>query len=558
VAAPVCRVKNATMPAQGNHLQLQHAKRCSPLTYLSGLAIVLSAGIGMLTLAWVGYVGSDDHSYARGALAWLHDFPYVGDDHWTLRHPVVLPIAASLALFGFREASLGVPSAVFFLLFLAVTYRYLYRFCDVQFALLTSLFLATTPLFAVQATFPQTTIIEMLAVSLSFWLFYDATGRERPGWPLFGVGVAAALGFLTRETTAGILIFYGMLCVLGFGVPRRAFGIIALGFALLVGLEIAYFSILRGDPLYRYRIDLFHDAVDRAAEMTAALRSSSALNAEGNLSVRPFLEPALALLFNQEFGLIFWAVLPAALWVCYANPIPRQDRQLLLLLIGLGCIWTTFISLNTSVLYVVPRYYAVSTWAAIIVIVYWLRYGLSIWRPSLAILVGAGLVTINLLCIYVENKNPLFAERALVKYVVRHGGSVYTDPMTRTRAKLLLEFAGVSDRVFSGPVPPGAVFFANRKSIERCQLSGASCRWAWKDFLPRASWIELARIEPARKWSGRALSWLGLDKLLPRAIFERLDRPNPGGVFYLTAPAGHEAGELAAGPRRSSRATDAP
>ena len=35
------------------------------------LIIVVLIGILMLAFAWVGYVGSDDHSYARGALGWL-------------------------------------------------------------------------------------------------------------------------------------------------------------------------------------------------------------------------------------------------------------------------------------------------------------------------------------------------------------------------------------------------------------------------------------------------------------------------------------------------------
>ena len=28
----------------------------------------------MVTLAWVGYVGTDDQAYAKGALGWLTDF----------------------------------------------------------------------------------------------------------------------------------------------------------------------------------------------------------------------------------------------------------------------------------------------------------------------------------------------------------------------------------------------------------------------------------------------------------------------------------------------------
>src|SRR5688572_11598824 len=96
--------------------------------HIRNVALVLAIGTAMLAVSWVGYVGSDDHSYARGAMGWLNSFPYVGQDHWTLRHTVVLPIAAALAMFGFREISLGLPSALLLLVFLGVNYYYLQKF----------------------------------------------------------------------------------------------------------------------------------------------------------------------------------------------------------------------------------------------------------------------------------------------------------------------------------------------------------------------------------------------------------------------------------------------
>src|SRR5262245_58740797 len=80
-------------------------------TTACNLFLVLIVGAVMLGLAWVGYVGSDDHSYARGALGWINEFPYVGKDHWTLRHTVVIPVALGFVIFGFREISLALPSA---------------------------------------------------------------------------------------------------------------------------------------------------------------------------------------------------------------------------------------------------------------------------------------------------------------------------------------------------------------------------------------------------------------------------------------------------------------
>jgi hypothetical protein len=109
---------------------------------------------------------------------------------------------------------------------------------------------------------------------------------------------------------------------------------------------------------------------------------------------------------------------------------------------------------------------------------------------------------------------------------------VYTDPTTLRLAALLLDFKGVSDRVRSGQLPPGGLFYFNKKNIDYCRRYG--CIYSWKDYLPKDGWNVLMRMEPSRKTSGALLAFLGLDKVIPTAIFERLDRPNPGGVLYLT------------------------
>jgi 4-amino-4-deoxy-L-arabinose transferase-like glycosyltransferase len=500
------------------------------------LSLVLLLGVVMLVVAWVGYVGTDDYSYVRGAFGWLNQFPYVGEDHWALRHTVVIPVAVSLAMFGLREGALGLPSALLFLLLLAVNYHYLERYFGARFALLSSIFTATTPLFVVQATFPQDVIVHVFAVSVSFWLFYSAVQHDRPGKLMFAAGVAAAFGWLTLETTAALLLFYALLFLIGFGVPRRYYWIMALGFTLVVGIEVGYFTLLTGDPLYRYRIDLVHDTVDRFGNAAAALKAGRTLNLEGNLTVNPFLEPFATLLLNQEFGLLFWAYVPAAAWAWWTKETTPNEQRLLRSLIGVGLVWMVFVSLNVSGLYIVPRYYAPFTWSATIIVAYWVQRFLFVRWRWLGVSVGLVLLGINALCLYVENKNPLFAERALVKYLSSHQVTVYTDPLTLRRAKLLLEFEGVPvDRIRSEVPPPGSVFYVNRKSIDQCKLEGHKCKWSWKAYLPQNGWIELERVEPREKVTGPILRAASLDKLIPKEIFERLDRPNPGGIFYSTS-----------------------
>lgn len=498
--------------------------------------MILGLAATLVALSWVGYVGSDDQSYARGALGWLNGFPYVGENHWQLRHPLVIPVAVSLAVFGYREISLGIPSAIFFLLFLGVNYYYLQRFFGARLGLLASLFLATTPLFVVYATFAQTVTVEVLLLSASFWFFYSATQGQRPAWSMLAAGVALGLGFLIRETAIVLVMFYGILFVLGFGQRRRDYWLLALGFVLIVGMEMVYLGAFTGDPLYRYKIDWTHESGRPAGWRRG---SGDVLSATGNLEIgSAVLRPVFSLLLNQEFGVAFWLFIFAAIWAWRSESLEIENKRLLQLLSGLALLWMAFISYG-RVLATVPRFYSISLWAGIVVVACWMGHCLRTRRQRLAASAAAAMFAANLLCIYVENKDPLLAERALVDYVRRHDGIVvHTDPTTLRFARLLLEFHGVSHRVTSDPAPPASLYFFNKKSIDYCRRYG--CAFAWEDYLPRNDWRVLMRVAPERKYSGLFLSSIGFDGIMPKEIFERLDKPNPGATLYLTSP--HDRG----------------
>jgi hypothetical protein len=66
---------------------------------LVALAVFVLAAL-LLPFFYVGFQASDDASYVSGGLGWLERFPYVGDCHWTLRHTITLPVAASVGLLG--------------------------------------------------------------------------------------------------------------------------------------------------------------------------------------------------------------------------------------------------------------------------------------------------------------------------------------------------------------------------------------------------------------------------------------------------------------------------
>jgi len=115
------------------------------------LIAILTAAI--LAFAWVGFIAADDRASSEAAMRWLTDGFYVGDTVWALRHPHVLGIAASYALFGFGEFQLILPAIIYLLLILVAVYVFLNRFAGRRAALAACVLLVLTPLMISQKLF---------------------------------------------------------------------------------------------------------------------------------------------------------------------------------------------------------------------------------------------------------------------------------------------------------------------------------------------------------------------------------------------------------------------
>ena len=74
------------------------------------ILIIVATIAADLSFRWrpTGYFGgtTDDQRYVEAALAWLIHGPHAGTTHWSLRHPLVLAVAASFKTFGISLASL--------------------------------------------------------------------------------------------------------------------------------------------------------------------------------------------------------------------------------------------------------------------------------------------------------------------------------------------------------------------------------------------------------------------------------------------------------------------
>lgn len=482
------------------------------------IILILAGAAGVLAFAWVGYLGSDDVTYAVGAYGWLQQFPYVGG-HGTIRYLITVPIAISFALFGDGEFQLVLPTIVYFAALILLTYGFVAHLLDRVTALLAAILMATLPLLAVQATTASADITEMTFVAASVWLYCLAATSRHPLALLLGAGACAGLAWLTRETTVALVLFYGLAFLAGYHIKRWQYFVIGAGFLAVWSCELLYLWVMTGDPLYRVNISLHHDST-----VTRAYDSA------GNLFVHPAINPLLMLLVNQEFAAFFWVAIPVCIALAAGRSMAPEARKVALLWIWVGLVWFLFFAVNSSLLPLNPRYATPTAYGAVIATAVFLRHLLCrgrIWTVGILV---AGLLTTNLAAIHVENRDYMFGERALTQFVREQNRPVRTDPDTAHRALQLLEWAH-SERLVEGGEPrQGELYLYNPIR------AGFSSRLVKPEdaskFLPRAGWEVVWSVQPRPKLIGRALQSIGLDRAIPASLMRRLYLPHPGVTVY--------------------------
>ena len=220
---------------------------------------MLLAVLALLGYVWLGFIADDDWEYADAASHWLNGLG-PGSSHWSLRPAVVAPLAASFALLGFNTFSLGLPTALYFLGLLFLTYRFMAAAAGAQAALIATGLVGTLPILLLYASMASADITELFFVALSFWLFWAAAEARRPWLWLLAAGLAAGGAWLARELVVGLLAFYALLFVFRVRYRRSEFWLIAAGFVLVMAAEMTLLTMLGKDPLYRLGVVSAHSA----------------------------------------------------------------------------------------------------------------------------------------------------------------------------------------------------------------------------------------------------------------------------------------------------------
>jgi 4-amino-4-deoxy-L-arabinose transferase-like glycosyltransferase len=499
----------------------------------AAMHLILLAAIAIFTI-WLGYIGfrpSDDQYYSMAAVGWLDHFPYIGATHWELRHTVVLPLALSFWLGGINETSLMLPTLMYLLLLMALTYGCLGRLVEPGQAVLAAALVALTPVFVLYVSSASDDITECFFVAASIWAFYfGSTGTANRALLLLS-GICAGLGFITRETSIILVLFYGVLFLSGWRIPRIYYLLIGAGFSVVWAIDTLYLATMTGDVLYRIHVAARQvAAVNRLDAKIVAVQNG--FDPWGQIASPRVLQPVLMLFTAHEVFPLFLFAIPAGFWLWNNRGRHEPQFEVARLSCLLGATWFVAVSWVLIMLWVVPRYYTVTAYCALLVVALWLQ---APRRQGGSLIPIAVLCAGSLMMIYLDHKNEMFDERALVAIAHESDEPIYTDPETLRGARFLLESNAPGRTVIAGMAPSGGLYFYNPMPGRR-ELDRASLGKFEPSIKPSNTWTLLRTVVEDRKLSARILRAIGLEPLLPVGVVGKLD-PSPHVSYLYRLPA---------------------
>jgi len=485
----------------------------------NGLWLGLILFGALVAAGWVGFLASDDVTYALGAYGWIEQFPFVGG-HGTIRYPITIPMALSFLTFGENEFAMVLPSLLYMLAFLALLWHVIRGVSGSIAATSALCVLAVSPLLVIQSSIASVDIVEMAFLFSSVLLFWRCldTGPNRV--QLFVAGVLAGLAFLTRETAIFVAVFYALLFLIGHRFHRVHYLWIAAGFLALWAVEVCYLWAMTCDPLYRIDMSLHHcSSIDRTIDVA------------GNVVIHPLIDPLLVLLLNQEFMALYFIAIPFGAWLCFGKSIDQSTQHFARIIALFGLTWFFCAAAAQHLLPLNPRYFMITTAVACVLT----GIGLARLASSGSRIVLASSVSLliagNLVGIYVENKDSLFGPRKLAAIAALYpDAQIATDPMTRYRADMLLRWEGARARVTDRPAVNGDLFFYNPAFADtpNFKMSAESV----KLYQPANEARLIRRYEPEPIYAARLIEAGGLSKFLPEGIWTKIRYRHPPVSLY--------------------------
>ena len=475
-------------------------------------AIVGAAFVLSVSLYWSGFGPGDPERYFRAAIAWTEQGFYLGDTHWSLRHPFVLPMAASFLIFGVSEFSATIPNIAYAGALAALTFRFARRYLGPAEGVLASIFIATSAFFVARPLELEVYGAEAFFAALACWLFVAAGSEDRRLSYLAAAGAAAGLSWAIREQTFYLMLVFGLLTLASRRDVVRSCLALGVGFGAIIAVELLFYLIAAGDPFYRYKVDLSHRtiSVEVLIQGEDASLINTAIRPIRDLLTYPVTTPFLALAALAIWGLRRPAFLST----------PTQRRSFIVFgVMSAIAIPICAYAFNLSF----PRYYPILTYTA------FLALGLAaaeIWRRH-GRAAGVGFALLITLANAAAADFSRYYEYAEARYLADFAQSaetpIETDPLTASRVRHQLILRGIpvaeaSRRVIATKAPPvGALFFKSHMTPRR-----------------KENWcaIVVADVRPTN-WTHALIRVTGLNRIAGAKVREVTAKPRPVEIIRV-------------------------
>ncbi len=487
--------------------------------FLSRLPVILVLALAIATINiyvfYLGFIASDDSLYNSYAAAIAAGDITLPEKHWAFRWTVIVPLAGLIAMVGVSEQTILILTLGYLVALIATLTWITHRFAGPASAFWVAILAATTPLLVTLSTTVNADIPEAVFLLASVTMFYIAWYHRLDLGRLFlGAGVAAGLAMLTRETAYGIGLFYALYFLrYGWRVPRP-FILLGLGALAILSIEMTCYVAAGESPFYR---------------LISATQSHGGLNAagaefgagSGNLSNSRIWGAPLALLFNQEFGLLFWFGIGCAIALRKHAGVSDEMRQFLRYMYAAGAVYFIWLGYSGTIR-PLPRYFVFDLAIVLIPIAAFLAVTKRRWLRALIVFTALGASYAGL---SVDNINQRFPERAIAEFALKNDGVIATDSETASRARSFTYLMGgqpadIVEHTLPGATPRYVAAVDGRAGSDP-DLAAT---------LERATEVE--RAEPPKLLIGRILDVTRLGGLLPPDKYWWLAVRTPGVSFY--------------------------
>jgi hypothetical protein len=212
--------------------------------------------------------------------------------------------------------------------------------------------------------------------------------------------------------------------------------------------------------------------------------------------------------------------------------VPERLQRFARVIALLGLVWFLAVGAVQKLLPLNPRYFMITCAAACVLTGAGLALLFQRAKTRLPILLTAALlISTNLLGIYVENKDSLFGAEQLAKLTAeRPKDTIYTDPMTRFRADMLLRWQKAQPRAVPAPPAEGALYLYNPKWADSPNFMMKEEQI--EEFKVQPDWEKLGSWEPEPPLITKAIEASGLSGLIPGGIWQKLRYRHPPVTLY--------------------------